>query len=642
MSVNVNELDLWIKSNWTKKFDKRTGLGEPTANGVVGLGVLDMYEDILSGNMYIWTLELSQYTGNPLFKGFVKSDTDVSSFLPMTNGQFVVAYGDFKLNGQKVLRVGNIVTSTGSNSTLSNFSTNSVLTSSVPTWKQLDQNTGGIGVDIIRLDASRHIVIENSNGQIVTSVDSIFDVIQGTLVVGKVGAKYSSIAAALADAGTSNLITVHPGTYTGNLVVGLDTVVISGADTTDDPLTIVSGNLSTNAGTNKLRLSNIAITGTSTIANGASHKVFNSVFAGDVTLGTNTGIVEFHNCQFKGNVSVLVASTATIYFYNCKFEAQLSNAASNAIVLSNTKQVPSSLTGNKSIVGMYGDTLYAAASFGTTVADTTGYKMLVIDATGQVKTADVGAGGNGSGGKYTNATAVPTTIGGISSGTTFNQVSYDDMFTMLLYPYQTPSFGSFAIAGLSDTEVGNTYASQMRNVSWSMTNSSNVNASSVRVIDVSGGNAVLASSLSNTSPASVSIPSLTLSTAGAKQFRIEATNTKAVVFNRTLNINWQWAIHYGESPLTSLTSTEVRALRVKSLTSTANGTYAMQAGSYKYIAYPVSFGLKSNFKDQATNLDVAMIAATTVSVTNAYGITTNYYVHRTLNQLGGSITILVS
>ena len=53
-------------------------------------------------------------------------------------------------------------------------------------------------------------------------------------------------------------------------------------------------------------------------------------------------------------------------------------------------------------------------------------------------------------------------------------------------------------------------------------------------------------------------------------------------------------------------------------------------------------GTATTFKDSTTNLDVPMEAVYTVSVTNAYGITTNYNVHRTTNILGSTINIIIS
>jgi len=72
------------------------------------------------------------------------------------------------------------------------------------------------------------------------------------------------------------------------------------------------------------------------------------------------------------------------------------------------------------------------------------------------------------------------------------------------------------------------------------------------------------------------------------------------------------------------------------------GTYSFAAGGYKYIAYPAVYGTATQFTDQLTNFNVAMQAPYTVSVTNTFGQTTSYNVHRTTNVLGSSINIVVA
>jgi hypothetical protein len=91
-----------------------------------------------------------------------------------------------------------------------------------------------------------------------------------------------------------------------------------------------------------------------------------------------------------------------------------------------------------------------------------------------------------------------------------------------------------------------------------------------------------------------------------------------------------------------LVETDIESLRVGNLSSTFVGTYSFVAGGYKYISYPSSFGTATSFKDVDTNFNVAMEAPYIISVTNTFGQTTNYNVHRTTNILGGAITIQVS
>lgn len=66
------------------------------------------------------------------------------------------------------------------------------------------------------------------------------------------------------------------------------------------------------------------------------------------------------------------------------------------------------------------------------------------------------------------------------------------------------------------------------------------------------------------------------------------------------------------------------------------------AGDYKYFCYPTTLGTATTFKDSSTNLDVAMESPYLISVTNTYGTTLSYRVHRTTNILGSSINIIIS
>ena len=134
-------------------------------------------------------------------------------------------------------------------------------------------------------------------------------------------------------------------------------------------------------------------------------------------------------------------------------------------------------------------------------------------------------------------------------------------------------------------------------------------------------------------------------TPGTETFRIIGTNTQAGNFQRDLSIEWRWMRYHGTfAGAGPLTESQIKALGTASLQTddAATYTYGAASGTYKYIACPVSFGTLTTFKDQSTNLDVPMEAPYTVSVTNAYGQTTNYNVYRTTNQLGAAINIVAS
>ena len=278
-------------------------------------------------------------------------------------------------------------------------------------------------------------------------------------------------------------------------------------------------------------------------------------------------------------------------------------------------------------------------------------KALVIDYTdGKSKSIALPTGGgsttvyqNGGGGTetYTNFTPTAVSIGGIPAGSTFDNMTMQEMWDALLYPYQTPVFSSFTSSMSTPIEVGGTIPAGSVTFLWNTTNSSNIAANSIKIDDITAGN-TLAAGLANTGTTAISISEITNVMATSHQWKITATNTKGAFLSRTLNVYWQWKIYYGESALTDLTETDVEALRVGTLAANVSGNYSFNAGEYKWICYPTSFGLKTTFKDASTNFDVAMQPALTKSITNSQGVATNYYCHRTVNKLGGSITIAIS
>jgi hypothetical protein len=80
----------------------------------------------------------------------------------------------------------------------------------------------------------------------------------------------------------------------------------------------------------------------------------------------------------------------------------------------------------------------------------------------------------------------------------------------------------------------------------------------------------------------------------------------------------------------------------------------MSAGGYKYFCFAATYGSPSSFKDTSTGFNLALFNGYSnpdivnggsydlVSVTNAYGETTNYKVYRSLNILGSTINIAIT
>jgi hypothetical protein len=256
-----------------------------------------------------------------------------------------------------------------------------------------------------------------------------------------------------------------------------------------------------------------------------------------------------------------------------------------------------------------------------------------------------GAGGGGGGGDtYTNTAGVPVTLGGILSASTFTAVPLTEMFTRLLYPYQVPTFSTFLITAQNTTlEVGNNISAGTKTFTWTTTNPTNISGSSISIRDFTN-NTVIASGLANTGTTNQSIPSaISKSSATSHVFRISGSNTQNTGFSRDYTVNWRWRMYWGTGSFASATASDITgSLISSSLVTNSTGTFTFGAGGYKYIAYPTDFGLKSSFKDANTGFDVDMLSAVTTAVSNSFGVGTNYYVHRSTNVLGGTLTITVS
>jgi len=246
---------------------------------------------------------------------------------------------------------------------------------------------------------------------------------------------------------------------------------------------------------------------------------------------------------------------------------------------------------------------------------------------------------------FTNATATPTTIGGIAAGSTFANKTMQEMWDALLYPYQYPGFTSFSRTNLSSTyELGEVMVAGSQTFTWSTSNSSNVSANTITIVQNIAPVTTLLSNSANDGTEVIVAP--TTYSAGTSSsvtlYTITAYNSLNSPFSTTISRSWRPRIYYGTSATSPLVAANITALANNPLAAGFAGTYSFAAGNYKYFCYPSSFGTATVFTDTGTNFNIAMEPLYVVSITNAFGVTANYNVHRTTNVLGGSINILIS
>jgi len=259
---------------------------------------------------------------------------------------------------------------------------------------------------------------------------------------------------------------------------------------------------------------------------------------------------------------------------------------------------------------------------------------------------------------YVNSAVVPETVGGISVGTTFPLPgkTMQEMWNMLLYPYQYPAFTSFAISGeISSQEIGDGWYAGNRTFTWATSNSSNVETNS---ISISGYNLITLTSQPNdgsqigTFTADV-ISGSSVEGIGTRTWYINGLNNSGTsMTQRTHSIRWNWRWYWGTSSTTSLTESQIESLTSNGLYSAYSRTYAFGGSNYKYLCFADVYGGPSNFVDNLTGFAVAMYGGYVnvengfsydlVSVTNSFGKLTNYRVYRTMHKIMSDINIIVS
>jgi hypothetical protein len=205
-------------------------------------------------------------------------------------------------------------------------------------------------------------------------------------------------------------------------------------------------------------------------------------------------------------------------------------------------------------------------------------------------------------------------------------------------------------------EVGDTITSGSKTFLWTTTNPSFIESNTIVIKDITGGNVIIStptSGMTNDGSESISISSVTKTVPSYHRWQIRGVRTNSSNFARNFNVYWRWRVYYGTSSSTGLTSAQITGLTSSQLDTTIiNDDWDYAAGDYKYLCIPSTFASPNLFKDESTNLSVAMASDPegytegsgtykylTVNVTNQYGVAQDYRVYRTRNVLGGSIDI---
>ena len=268
--------------------------------------------------------------------------------------------------------------------------------------------------------------------------------------------------------------------------------------------------------------------------------------------------------------------------------------------------------------------------------------------------------------EFVNPAPVTATHGGITVGQTFARkddgsgYSLQEMFDMILYPYQSPTLSSLAITGQGPTvEVGYTVPSGAQTFTWARSNPGNIEANSGVITDVTAGTTIATGvPIDSATTTSAALPVSIQKTSGGAthKWQISGTNTQgSSIPTSAYTITWKWRRYIGNNASTVIAEADILALSVNtSLSTSLSGTYTFPGGNYKYLCIPTSFPEPTSITSGGFPVAMAGTAEgyatgsgtykyqVIPNVTNSQGEDSDYRVYRSLNQLNGSATFIVS
>ncbi|MDP4268266.1 MAG: hypothetical protein Q8880_12635, partial [Bacteroidota bacterium] len=247
--------------------------------------------------------------------------------------------------------------------------------------------------------------------------------------------------------------------------------------------------------------------------------------------------------------------------------------------------------------------------------------LITEDFTNTTPPSTPGSGG----GTYTNATPTPSSFGGISSGTTFNKKTMQEMFDMLLYPYMSP------LVSLSSSPSGG--VREYGNVATSVTLSASTTKRTNGITSVAflrdNSSVYIVNSPFTNGGTQVWTDTNILDT--SRTYNCQVSDGNSTVTSNTVTFTFVYPFYYGvgsvglnESGLKALTK-DISAKGNKSLTTSPSS-------QVYYFAYPQSYGALSDIIDQNGFSIKADYTIRTVSMTMLDSTSQNYTVYEFKNQ----------
>lgn len=244
--------------------------------------------------------------------------------------------------------------------------------------------------------------------------------------------------------------------------------------------------------------------------------------------------------------------------------------------------------------------------------------------------------------QYSNAQAMPSTLGGLTAGTTFTNEDLYSILDRLLYPYQTPQLSLNSNLTRTTYEVGESILESPDTLQFSYVATNLSNLDSVYIYrDNTAISPALDPGETYTYPITdYTVEPIRLVAAGSVSWVAKGLDTSgADITSSNLTINWRhrtfvgWSVNLVED-IADLTV----VAEVLSKPSSASKPATAQE-SYLYVFLPVSYGAYTRFK--SNGIDVVMADVETVTLSRL-GVDVSYYVYRVFNKSFGAYLLEMS
>jgi hypothetical protein len=130
-------------------------------------------------------------------------------------------------------------------------------------------------------------------------------------------------------------------------------------------------------------------------------------------------------------------------------------------------------------------------------------------------------------------------VGGVKNSVKIAISDLKQIFQGANPPFVAPVINSFSITGQTNPLNAGDVFGGSKTFTWNISNSNNISAAGIRIIDVTNANTVLATALKTETSKAVTIPNITGAANQTQVYKIEITDTLGTVTSLNYTLTWQ-------------------------------------------------------------------------------------------------------